>query len=463
MASDRDIPTNRLRRTAKIGGLVTSQGAKHYGTRVANLARSEAGAEAAWEERHVDTARQIVETLGTMKGAAMKIGQVASFLDTGALPPGERERYQQALSALRNAAPSMDFEKARRVLESELEEPLEDVFDSFEEEAVAAASIGQVHRAVLPDGRRVAVKVQYPGIDAAVRSDMQNLGLLMRLAKRIAPGIDAKAMAAEVRERVSEELDYELEAQAHRVFARRFRGHPFIHVPPVVTRLSRQRVLVTEWVDGEDFDHVKGEDQATRDRFGEIVFRFFFGSLYRDRHFSGDPHPGNFLLMPDGRVCFLDFGMIKTVDERQTALETEAFTAVVEGDAETLHGALAEMGFLPKPEEFDPERLLAHLEEAAVWLVSDTEFQLTPDVTRRILITGGDPRSEYFDQMKRQSMPANAMLARRMEAMVLGVLGQVSARANWHRIGREYWYADPPATALGEAEQEFFSGRRVAA
>src|SRR5947209_17060565 len=304
---DKSIPTGRVRRTAKVGGLVGRQAARAYAEKAANTVRSDDARRAARERRQVEAAEQIVDVLGQMKGAAMKVGQVASFIDLSGLPPEARERFQAKLATLRDSAPRVGFEQMRKVIEEDLDAPLGELFADFERDAVAAASIGQVYRARLHDGRRVAVKVQYPRVAAAVRADLQNLGLLLRAAKRIAPGIDPKAVATEVRERLTEELDYEHEAQSHRTFARRFRGHPFVLVPPVVTELSRERVLVTEWVDGIGFEEVKRLPQAARDRFGEIVFRFFFGSLYRDGHFSGDPHPGNYLLLDDGRVAFLDF------------------------------------------------------------------------------------------------------------------------------------------------------------
>src|SRR4029079_10410740 len=196
-------------------------------------------------------------------------------------------------------------------LEEEWEDPVEEVFEDFETDAIAAASIGQVHRAVLPGGRRVAVKIQYPGMAKALAADMSNARLILRLAKALAPGLDAKAVAEELKERVLEELDYEIEAANQRTFARAYRGHPFIVVPDVVTRLSRERVLVTEWVDGLGFDDVKRLPREQRDRFGEIVFRFCFGSIYHLQHFNADAHPGNYLLMPDGRGRCLDFGMAK--------------------------------------------------------------------------------------------------------------------------------------------------------
>src|SRR6266516_3980609 len=162
----------------------------------------------------------------------------------------------------------MPWKQVREVLEEEWEEPVEELFEDFEQEAAAAASIGQVHRATLPDGRRVAVKIQYPGIAAAIRADLSNASMLLRLGKALAPGLDAKAVARELKERVLEELDYEYEAQNQRSFARAYRGHPFIYVPDVITRLSRSRVLVTEYVQGAKFEQVKQLDDDQRGRFG---------------------------------------------------------------------------------------------------------------------------------------------------------------------------------------------------
>src|SRR5436305_2326792 len=298
-----------------------------------------------------------------MKGVAMKVGQVASFIDVGGMPPEAQDLFQQKLAELRDAAPQVSFKDMRKVIEQDLEEPLGEAFAEFEEEAVAAASIGQVYRARLHDGRRVAVKVQYPGVAQAVRADLQNLGLLLRAARTMAPGLDAKAVGSEIRDRLTEELDYEHEAQSQRAMARAWRGHPFVVVPDVVTSLSRERVLVTEWVDGTGFAEVKELPQDERDRFAEIVFRFFVGSLWRTGFFSGDPHPGNYLLMDDGRVAFLDFGMTKRIPAEQIAREAGVIRAGLEGDAVRLHSLLVEMGFYaPDDAEVEPERLLAHMQ-----------------------------------------------------------------------------------------------------
>src|SRR4051794_3667867 len=200
MAKDK-IPTSRISRTAKVSTLAAGQAARHLGTRAANVTRSEEGRSAALERRHVEAAEQIVTALGTMKGAAMKIGQVASFLDVGLVPEEYREEFQRKLGALRDAAPNVRFSDMRKVMEEEWGETLKDVFDDFEEEPVAAASIGQVYRGTLEGGREVAVKVQYPGVAAAVRADMQNLGIILRLMKRVAPGLDAQAIGQEIRSR----------------------------------------------------------------------------------------------------------------------------------------------------------------------------------------------------------------------------------------------------------------------
>src|SRR5450759_1389675 len=232
------IPTSRVRRTATVGRLAASEAVKQFGTRAANVTRGDEASQEASARRQLETAKQIVAVLGTMKGAAMKLGQVMSFLDVGLVAEEHRDEFQRELAKLRDAAPTVSFKQMKRVIEDDLEEPISEVFASFEEEPIAAASIGQVYRATLrQDGREVAVKVQYPGVASAVRADLQNLDMIMRLLKRMTPGMDAKAITEEIRERIVEELDYELEAQNQRSLARIFAGHPFIVVPDVITSL----------------------------------------------------------------------------------------------------------------------------------------------------------------------------------------------------------------------------------
>jgi len=460
MARDR-IPTSRVARTAKIGSLAARQAVRQAGTRAANVARSEEAAQAALERRHLEAAEQIVTALGTMKGAAMKLGQVLSFLDVGLVPEEHREEFQAKLAALRDAAPKVGFKEMRKVIEEELDDSLGELFADFDEQPIAAASIGKVYRARLHDGRDVAVKVQYPGVAAAVRADMQNLGLIMRVVKRMTPGLDVKAMTEEIRLRIDEELDYELEAQNQRSLARIYRGHPFIHVPDVVTRMSRERVIVSDFVEGVGFEALKGYPQADRDRLGEIVLRFFFGSLLRHHQFSGDPHPGNFLLEPDGRVAFLDFGLFKRMAPEDVETELAVGRAVTEGDAEAVHALLADSGFLPNPERVDPADLLAVMEDTVGWYTTDGELQLTPEIATRVAIQSSDPRSTHFRTLRHQDMAPEHLFTMRMLLLTLAVLGQLRARANWHRIAREWMYGDPAATELGRLEEEFYG--RVAA
>jgi predicted unusual protein kinase regulating ubiquinone biosynthesis (AarF/ABC1/UbiB family) len=455
MAKDR-IPTSRLARTAKVASLAAGQGARQLGTKAANITRTEQGKQDALERRHLEAAEQIVTALGTMKGAAMKLGQVLSFLDVGLVPEPYREDFQRKLGALRDAAPKVRFEDMRKVIERELGEPLRSAFADFDETPIAAASIGQVYRATLHDGRDVAVKVQYPGVAQAVRADMQNLGLILRLFKQLAPGLDARATAEEVRARIHEELDYELEAQNQRSLARIFRGHPFIVVPGVVGDLSRERVLVTEFVEGTGFETLKLADQATRDRVGEIVFRFFFGCMYRHHQFSGDPHPGNFLLLDDGRMAFLDFGLFKVMPRELIELELACQRAGHEGDGEALHRIWSETGFLSDPQRFRPDKLLSQFRDATWWYVLDQEVDLTPEIATQVMIEMADPRSSHFGEMRHETLPADHLFGRRVETLTLAVLGQLRVHGNFHRIAREWMYGDPPVTGLGREEAAFY-------
>lgn len=464
MADERRIPKGRVRRSLKVGSALGGQATRWAGTLGGNVVRSPESAEERLESRHLETALKMAETLGQMKGAAMKVGQLASFIDIDFLPEEYREIYQERLAGLRTSAPPMPWERVEKVLAEEYEDcPLDELFAEIEPEAFAAASIGQVHRARLRDGRAVAVKIQYPGVAEALEADLRNAGTLMHLAKVLAPGLDSKAVAAELRERVLEELDYELEAQNQRTFARAYRGHPFIYVPDVITRLSRRRVLVAELVAGQGFEQVKELPKPDRDRFGEIVFRFSFGSVHHLQHFNADSHPGNFILMADGRVACLDFGMTKKLDPEQIELEQRAVDAAVRRDPEALREALHVLGFVKSPERLDAERLLEHVMVVGGWYMEDREIEISGRRVMKVIESTSDPRSEYYDLMRRENLPAQELMGRRMETGVLAVLAQLRAKRNWYRIMREWVYGDPPATELGEAEWAFFDDRAAVA
>src|SRR2546423_254859 len=424
---DDAIPGGRWSRTAKVGSVIGTQGARYAGTRAANVVRSKERGTEAIDARHLEAAEKMVDALGQLKGAAMKIGQLASFIDTEFLPPEYRALYQDKLADLRTSAPPMPWKKVKDVLEEEWEDPVEELFDDFEHDAAAAASIGQVHRATLPDGRRVAVKIQYPGVAKALRADMQNAGMILRLAKALAPGLDAKAAAEELKERVLEELDYEYEAQNQRTFARAYRGHPFIYVPDVISRLTTERVLVTEWVDGLGFEDVKELPQDKRDRFGEIVFRFCFGSIYHLQHFNADAHPGNYVLMLDGKVAFLDFGMTKQLDKEQIELEIAALEAAFDNDPQELVSALHDLGFLRNPKRIEAERMMEHVKAVGGWYMEDRELTIDSELVMRAISAVTDPRSDFYDLMRRENVPANELMGRRMESGVLAGVGPPTA------------------------------------
>src|ERR1700759_3478736 len=341
----RKLPTGRIARTARVGGLVTGQGVRWAGMRTANRVRSPERAAAAQNERTAALVNELVEQLGRMRGAAMKVGQVLSMVELDGLPEDQRDVLQAKLAELRDDVPPVPFSKLERLMRDEFGGPLGRVFSDFDERAFAAASIGQVHRATTLDGADVVVKVQYPGVAEAVETDLRNAMLLLPLVKRLAPGLDAKALAAEMRERISEELDYELEAQNQRRIGRLIRGHPFVLVSRVHTDLSTRRVLVSEYVGGEGFEAVRRADEAQRDRYGEIVFRLHFGLLYRHRIALGDPHPRNYLLTPDGRVCFLDFGLVRYVTADRVAAERAIALAVGDGDGGAVKAALLAGGY----------------------------------------------------------------------------------------------------------------------
>jgi predicted unusual protein kinase regulating ubiquinone biosynthesis (AarF/ABC1/UbiB family) len=458
------LPTGRVVRTARVGGLVTSQGVRWAGTRAANRVRTPERAAAAEQERTAALVHELVEQLSRMRGAAMKVGQVISMVDFDGLPEEQQDELQRKLATLRDGIPPVPFARLEKLLRKELGAPLDSVFSEFDERAFAAASIGQVHRARTSDGAEVAVKVQYPGIAEAVESDLRNAMLLVPLVKRLAPGLDAKALGSEMRERIREELDYELEAQHQRRIERLMRGHPFVRVPRVRTDLSTRRVLVSEYVEGERFEEVRRADEQHRDRFGEIVFRFFFGLLYRDRIALGDPHPGNYLQCSDGRVCFLDFGLLRDVDPGRVTAEATIALAVREQDPDKLKAALIAGGYLPsdRADSVQAGFALKLMQRAIGWYAvpgrhrfSETRDHRGRDGER----AETDERTAAKVQVNQFTLPPEAILIRRMHGVVGIVLQSLRAAADWGAIAAEYLHGEPPASALGLQEAEFVARR----
>ncbi len=458
------MPTGRVARTARVGGLVTGQGMRWAGMRAANRIRTPERAAAAEQERTTALVHELVEQLGRMRGAAMKVGQMLSMIEFDSLDSEQQDELQRTLATLRDDVPPLSFSQIEKLLRKELGAPLGKVFSDFDEHAFAAASIGQVHRATTIDGDEVVAKVQYPGVAEAVESDLRNAMMLVPLVKRLAPGLDAKALATEMRERIAEELDYELEAQNQRRIERLMRAHPFIFVPHVYTELSTRRVLVSEYVEGERFEAVRRADEAQRDRYGEIVFRFFFGLMYREHIALGDPHPGNYLLRPDGRVCFLDFGLIRDVDAQRVAAEAAIARAARDEDSAGLKAALIEGGYLPveRADSVDADFAMKWMRLAIKWYAVPGVRRFSAEGRQRG--RDQDPlddeqRAAMRTQFNQFALPPEAILIRRMHAIVAVVLHNLRAGADWGAIAAEYLHRAPPATPLGEAEAEFLSRR----
>jgi predicted unusual protein kinase regulating ubiquinone biosynthesis (AarF/ABC1/UbiB family) len=460
-------PTSGIGRTARIGGLVTSQGLRWAGMRAVNRVRSPERAQAAEEERTVALIGELVDRLGQMRGAAMKVGQMISMVEFENLPDAQAQELQRKLATLRDDVPPVPFAQIENLISKELGGSLHTFFSEFDEHAFAAASIGQVHRARTLNGQEVAVKVQYPGIAEAVDTDLRNAILLIPLIKRLAPGLDTKGMAAEMTERIREELDYELEAQNQRRIERLMRGHPRVQVPRVHTDLSSRRVLVSDYVEGARFEALRQAAQPDRDAAAETVFRFFFGLAYRDRIVLGDPHPGNYLWHAEGPVTFLDFGLMRKVSAERVRAEAAIAQAVREQNQAMLKQALIAGGYLPKQraDAVEEKFALRMMSQAISWYAVpgsralDARERHHPERER----ASAEQREAARRQVNQFTVPAEAMLIRRMHGVVGTVLLGLRAEADWGAIAAEYLHGEPPATEQGRQEAEFLAGRTVGA
>ncbi|MBA3622236.1 MAG: AarF/ABC1/UbiB kinase family protein [Euzebyales bacterium] len=443
----------RTQRGASIARLSATTGAGFLNSRVRRLREGEA-ADARF---HAETAEKMVELLGSMKGAAMKLGQIASFVDMD-LPPEVQETYHEVLAELRAAAPPVDSSAIALVLTEQFGAPPEQVFASWDPDPLASASIGQVHRARLPDGSEVVTKVQYPGVAEAVQSDLANAELFAPLAKVMSPNLQIRPLMEELRERLVDELDYQREAQYTQAFFERYDGHPFIRIPRVFPEYCRPRVLTTAYADGASFDEMLGTaTEAQRQRYGEIIYRFVFGSLNRFRLFNGDPHPGNYLFPGDGTVVFLDFGSVKTFRSVVRAQIQAQLQAVVAGDVPELLHQLRLAGFLPAGQRIDAGKLMTWFRTLNEPILADREWTYTPEFAREVNRTTSDPRLGYFDLLRKLNLPPDYLLLNRIQVGVNSILGSLRARGNWRRITEEFWRDGEPATDLGREEAAFIA------
>ncbi len=447
------IKGSRVRRAASISGAAAGVAARTAAGHAIGVTRSEEAKQAALGKQQLKAARSLVKVLSGMRGAAMKVGQTLSAVDLGLVPEEFRDEFQEILAELQHAAEPVSFDAIRKVVESDLGERLTDSFADFDREPLAAASIGQVHRAELHDGRQVVVKVQYPGIAEAIHADMRNLGLGLKLLSVIAPGIDTTAIADELRERIGDELDYELEASNQRAIARAYRGHPFVVVPAVVTDLCRERVIVSDFVDGRRFAEVRDAPDSERDRLGEILARFYVNGPLSHRLLNGDPHPGNSLFLADGRVAFLDFGFFKRLSDVEVANLIETTRATYHDDAARLLEIVAELGALPPDPALAQPFLEAYLSIFG-WLMVDEPMMV--DGSRTAEMMHGYNALRNSDGFESMVLPAEHLVMMRAVMLLVGLLGQLKATNTWFDIAREWLLDDEPVTELGILEAEFW-------
>ncbi|MET7738223.1 AarF/ABC1/UbiB kinase family protein [Streptomyces sp. NPDC005402] len=448
-----DLPRKAVTRTAKLAALPLGfAGRATWGLGKRIVGES---AEIVGRELQQRTADQLFKVLGELKGGAMKFGQALSVFES-ALPEEVAGPYRAALTKLQEAAPPMPTRTVHAVLEERLGEDWQELFAEFDDKPSAAASIGQVHRAVWHDGREVAVKVQYPGAGEALLSDLTQLGRFARLLGPLIPGIDIKPLIAELRDRVSEELDYELEAQAQQTHAEEFADDADVVVPAVVHQ--SEQVLITEWIEGVPLSEVISDGtEEQRDRAGQLLARFLFSGPARTGLLHADPHPGNFRLLPGGpdgeedwRLGVLDFG---TVDRLAGGLPDTIGTCLrmtLDGEAEAVYELLCAEGFVKESIELDPDAVLDYLlpiiEPAEV-----DEFTFSRGWMRSQAARIADPRSPAHQLGKQLNLPPAYLLIHRVTLSTIGVLCQLGATVRL-REELEEWL--PGFVAEDEGDEE---------
>jgi predicted unusual protein kinase regulating ubiquinone biosynthesis (AarF/ABC1/UbiB family) len=410
------------------------------------------------EDLALQTAEDVAGTLGAMKGVMMKIGQMASYVDDGLSPA-----VRQTLARLQDSVPPMSPGLAAAVVEEELGAPPDRAFARWDPRPIAAASIGQVHRAVTLDGRAVAVKVQYPGIAETIAADLRNVALLRRMLRIAAPAQDADALLSEVRDRVGEELDYRHEAASQRLMAAYYDGHPTIAVPRIIDGLSTRRIMVSELSGAVRFAELASWPQHERDLAAETIYRFVFRSLYDVRAFNGDPHPGNYLFQRGGRVTFLDFGLVRhfTPAELRPLLQM-ARTICVEHDPGAFRASLENAGFLRPGAPVSTQAIVEHLAVFYDTIREPGPRTITTDYASSVVRRFFDVRSPVAAHI---AVPRPYVILQRINLGLFAVLGELSATADWRAISEEIWpfTRSPASTPMGEAEARWLVRRQAAA
>jgi predicted unusual protein kinase regulating ubiquinone biosynthesis (AarF/ABC1/UbiB family) len=398
-----------------------------------------APAEAVLHEIQLRTADQVFTVLGQLKGGAMKLGQAMSIFEA-ALPEEFAEPYRKTLRKLQDSAPPMPPGVVRRVMVSQFGEQWNDRFAEFDETPAAAASIGQVHRGTWRsdsgDDIDVAVKLQYPGAGKALRADLRHLARLSRLFAVIAPSVDVAAIAEELQERVIEELDYALEAQHQQAFADAFRDDPEILVPDVVAHTDQ--ALVSTWLEstGSLADIIDAGSQHQRDQYGLRYVRFLFAGPERTGLLHADPHPGNYRVLPDGRLGVVDFGAVARLPEGVPAELGLLLRMAAEGEFAELEAELRRLGFLKPDVKLDADsvgRFVAPFVEPA----QSEEFTFNREWLRQQVLRVTAPNAEGLGTSLRINLPREYVLLHRVWVGGIGVLCQLGATARFRDVLEE--------------------------
>ncbi|MGW7266902.1 ABC1 kinase family protein [Streptomyces sp. NPDC054842] len=421
-----DLPRKAVTRTAKLAALplgFAGRATWGLGKRIGGKS-----AEIVGRELQQRTAEQLFKVLGELKGGAMKFGQALSVFES-ALPEEVAGPYRAALTKLQEAAPPMPTRTVHAVLEERLGEDWRELFQEFEDKPSAAASIGQVHRAVWHDGREVAVKVQYPGAGEALLSDLTQLSRFARLLGPLIPGMDIKPLITELRDRVSEELDYALEARSQAAHADEFASDPDVVVPAVVHQ--SEQVLVTEWIDGTPLSEVIADGtREQRDRAGQLLARFLFSGPARTGLLHADPHPGNFRLLPDEergwRLGVLDFGTVDRLPGGLPRTIGSSLRMTLDGEAEAVYGLLCEEGFVKESIDLEPDAVLDYLLPIIEPAQAD-EFTFTRGWMRSQAARIADIRSPAHQLGRQLNLPPSYLLIHRVTLSTIGVLCQLGA------------------------------------
>ncbi len=416
-------------RTAKLAALPLSAAGRAtvgLGRRIGGQSADEVAA-----QLQAKTAEQLFSVLGELKGGAMKVGQALSVFEA-ALPEDKAGPYREALTKLQDAAPPMPPRAVHQVLTEQFGSTWRTRFAEFDDVPAAAASIGQVHRAVWSDGREVAVKLQYPGAGPALMADFTQLSRMAWLFAKFSPGLDVKPLLAELKERVQEELDYRLEADAQRAFAAAYAGDEQIMVPRVVA--SAPKAIVTEWMDGVPLSRIIANgEQAERDRAGILLATLHYSAPARARMLHADPHPGNFRILADGRLGVVDFGAVARLPDGSPPALGRLLRYTVEGNSDALIDELRANRFLRKDVEIEPEKVMEYLEPMCDPVRKDT-FAFSREWLREQATRIGDPRREEARVGRAFNLPPEYLLIHRVTLGSIGVLCQLGARGRFREI-----------------------------